>query len=75
MWPSKSERNPRPFKRQTQIKVQSRSPIGALLFDKALTEVPAQYFDYNNDFLAENAAKLPENTGLNEYVIKLEKSK
>ena len=55
------------FKRQAQV--------GALLFNKALTEVSAEYSDYSNVFLAENAAELPENIGINEYAIKLEKSK
>ena len=33
------------FGRKIQIKVQSGAQIGALLFDKALTEVPAKYSD------------------------------
>ena len=49
--------------------------VGALLFDKAPTEVPAEYSNYNNDFSTESAAELPENTGMNEYAIELEEGK
>lgn len=35
----------------------------------------AEYFDYSNVFSAENIAKLPENTGINDDVIELTKSK
>ena len=55
------------FKKQAQA--------GALLFDKAPTKVPAEYFDYSNVFLAENGARLPENTGINKHAIKLEEDK
>ena len=34
-----------------------------------------EYSDYNNVFSAKNAAKLPENIGMNKYAIKLEESK
>ena len=61
--------------RKAQIEAQSRAQIKALLFDKAPTEVPAEYSDYSNVFLAKNAAELPENTGINEYAIELEESK
>ena len=54
---------------------QSGAQVGALLFDEAPTEVPAEYSDYNNVFLAENAAELPENTGMNEHAIELEEGK
>ena len=53
------------FKKQAQIKAQ----VKALLFDKALTKVPAKYFDYSNVFSAENVAKLQENTRINKYTI------
>ena len=49
--------------------------VGALLFDEAPTAVQVEYSDYSNIFSAENAAELPENTGINEHTIKLEKSK
>ena len=54
---------------------QSGAQVGALLFDEAPTEVPAEYSDYSDVFSAENAAELPENTGMNEHAIKLEESK
>ena len=34
-----------------------------------------EYSDYSNFFSAENAAELPENTGMNKYAIELEESK
>ena len=52
-----------------------QAQVGALLFNKASTEVPAEYSYYSNVFSAENAAKLLENTGINEYAIKLKKGK
>ena len=54
---------------------EKQAQIRALLFDKAPTEILAEYFNYNNVFLAENAAKLPENIGINDYAIKLEEDK
>ena len=59
------------FKRQAQIEAQ----VGALLFNKAPTEVPAEYSDHSNVFSAEHPVELPENTGMNELAIKLEKGK
>ena len=58
---------PMHFERQAQV--------GALLFNKALTEGPTEYSDYSNVFLAKYAAKLPENTGINEHTIKLKEGK
>ena len=55
------------FKKQAQIEV--------LLFNKAFTNVPAEYSDYSNVFSAENAAELPENTKMNEHTIKLDEGK
>ena len=52
-------------KKQAQVK--------ALLFDKALIEVPVEYFNYSNVFSAENAIELSENTRINEHAIKLER--
>ena len=62
---------------QKEIPVHSKkqAQIRALLFDKAFTKVPAKYSDYSNIFLAEYIAKLLEKTGMNEYVIELEKDK
>ena len=54
---------------------EKQAQVGALLFDKAPTEVPAEYSDYSNVFSAENAAKLLENTGINEHAIELEEGK
>ena len=45
-------------------------------FEKqALIKVLAEYSNYSNVFSAENAAKFPENTGINKYAIKLKKGK
>ena len=52
-----------------------QAQVGALLFDKAPIEVLAEYSNYNNVFSAENAAKLPKNTRINKYTIKLEENK
>ena len=57
------------------IHSEKQAQVRALLFDRALTEVPTEYSDYSNVFLVENAAKLPENTGMNEHAIKLEEGK
>ena len=54
---------------------QNRAKIWALLFDKAPTEVPAEYFDYSNVFSVGNIAELVNNTRMNKYAIKLEKNK
>ena len=54
-------------KKQAQVK--------ALLFDKALTEVLVEHFDYSDVFSAEYIAELPKNIRLNEYAIKLEEDK
>ena len=65
------------IREQEKMPVYSKrqAPIGALLFNKALTEVLAEYSDYSNVFSAEYVAKLPENTGMNEHAIKLEEGK
>ena len=60
---------------EAQSGTQSGVQVGALIFNKASIEVPADYFDYSDVFSAENAAKLPENTGMNEHAIELEKGK
>ena len=61
--------------KKAQIKAQDKAQVGALLFDKAPTEIPAEYSDYSNVFSAENAVELSENTGMNEHAIELEESK
>ena len=63
------------IKAQSGAQTQDKAWIGALLFDKAPTEILVEYYDYSNVFLAENAAELPENTGMNEHAIKLEGDK
>ena len=60
---------------KAQIRAQSGVQVDALNFNKALTKVLAEYSDYNEVFSAENAAKLPENTGMNKYAIELEEGK
>ena len=52
-----------------------QAQIRALLFDKALTEIPAEYSNYSNVFSAENTVELPENTRINEHAIELEENK
>ena len=60
---------------QSGAQIQDGAQIGALLFDKAPTEIPAKYSNYSNVFLAENAAELLENTGINEHAIELKEGK
>ena len=52
-----------------------QAQVRALLFDKTLTEIPAEYFNYSNVFLVENTVELSENIGINKYAIKLEEDK
>ena len=47
------------------------SPLAAPQQDKASTEIPLEYADYADVFLFDLAMELPENTGINEYAIKL----
>ena len=63
--------------KQEEMPVYSKkeAQVGALLFDKAFTEVPTEYSDHNNVFSAENAAELPENIGINDHAIELEEDK
>ncbi len=49
--------------------------IAALQWDKAPTEIPAEYSDYADIFSSNLAMELLENTGLNEYAIKLVEGK
>ena len=48
---------------QSVTQIQDEAQVGAQLFDKAPTEVLAEYSDYSNVFSTENAAELLENTG------------
>ena len=52
-----------------------QAQVGALLFNKASTDVPAEYSNYSDVFSAEYVAELSENYGINEHVIKLEEGK
>ena len=65
------------IKEQKEMPVyfEKQAQVGALLFDEAPTEIPAEYSNYNNVFSVENAAELLENTGINEHAIKLEEGK
>ena len=63
------------IKAQSKAKILNKAQVGALLFDEASTEVPTEYFNYSNVFLAENVVELPENTGMNKHTIKLKKGK
>ena len=69
------EREEMPVHAEKQAQIQDRAQIGALLFDEAPTWVLVEYSDYSNVFSAENAAELPENTGMNEHAIELEEGK
>ena len=62
-------------KSRAQSRAKSGVQVEALIFNKALTGVPAEYSDYSNVFLAENTVELLKNTGMNKYAIKLEEGK
>ena len=53
----------------------NQAQIGGLLFTEAFTKVLMKYSIYNNVFSAENAAKLPKNSRMNEHTIELEEGK
>ena len=57
------------------VHAEKQAQVEDLLFDKALKEISAEYSDYSDVFSAENAAELPENTGINEHAIELEEGK
>ena len=57
------------------VYAEKQAQVGVLPFDEAPTEVSAEYSDYSDVFLAENAVELSENTGMNEHAIKLKKGK
>ena len=61
--------------KKVQTKAQTQTQVEILLFDKTSTTVLVEYFDYSNVFLIENIMKFSEHTGINDYAIKLEKSK
>ena len=57
------------------VHVEKQAQVWALIFNEASSEVLMEYSDYSNVFSAENAAKLPEHTRMNEHAIELKKSK
>ena len=61
--------------KKAQIEAQSKAQVRVLLFNKASTKVPAEYFDYSNVFSAKNIAELSKNTGMNEYAFELKEGK
>ena len=61
--------------RKSQIKAQSRAKVGVFIFNEALTKVLEEYSDYSDIFSAKNGEELSKNSGINKYVIKLEKGK
>ena len=63
----KQEKMPVHSKKQAQVE--------ALLFDKALIKVLAEYSNYNDVFSIENIVELSKNTRIKKHTIKLEKSK
>ena len=60
---------------ETQSRAKSRAWVRALIFNKTPTEIPAEYYDYSNVILSENAVEIPKNTGINKHTIKLEEHK
>ena len=63
--------------RSTKMKMHpsQAAQIATLKQDEALTKVSSKYADYTNVFLFDLVMELPENTGINEHAIKLEKEK
>ena len=54
---------------------QSKAKVGALIFDKAHNIVAAEYSNYSNVLLTENATQLPNHIKINNHAIKLEEDK
>ncbi len=59
----------------TTIHPSQAAQIAALQWDKAPTEIPAEYSDYADVFLSDLAMELPENTRMNEHAIELVEEK
>ena len=57
------------------IQGQGEAQVRALIFDEAPIAIPTKYSNYSNIFSTEYAAKFPKHTRINNYAIKLEKSK
>ena len=64
-----------PVYSKKRAQIQDKAQVKALLFNKALIEVLAEYSNYSNIFLTENIAELSENTGMNEHAIGLQEDK
>lgn len=52
-----------------------QAQLGLLLADKSFIKILTKYLDYNDIFLFNCMIELSENTSINEYTIKLIKSK
>ena len=61
------------LKKQAQI--QNKARIKAIIFNKAFTIILAEYFNYNNIFLAEYIVELLEYIKINDHVTKLKKGR
>ena len=61
--------------KKAQIKVQNGAQVRDLIFNKAPTEIPAEYSNYSNIFLVKNVAELLKYTKINDYAIELEEDK
>ena len=57
---------------EAQSRAQSEAQIRVLRFNKAFTEILAEYSDYNNVFSAENVTELSDNSEMNEHATELE---
>ncbi len=55
----------------TTIYPSRAAQIAPLQWDKAPTEIPAEYFNYADMFSVDLAIELPENTSMNEHAIQL----
>ena len=64
-----------PVNLKKQVQIEAKAQVGVLIFDKAPIIILAKYFYYSIIFLVEYIAKFLENTKINEYTMKLEKSK
>ena len=52
-----------------------QAQVGALLFNKAFSEISAKYPNYSKIFLMKNIAEFPKNLEVNKYTIELEEDK
>lgn len=63
------------FTRKTKIKTQIKVQVKTLLFNKILIIVLLEYFNYSNIFLVKYKIEFFKLININNYSIKLEKSK